>query len=657
MKKLFKINMLYNLFTFTMVISVLMSIFSFVLAQKNPWIQKEDMSTGRHSFAASMVNDKIYLIGGRYTDSLVTEYDPATDNWATKTPMPTGRMLPASGVVNGKIYLIGGVVVAYQPALSTVEEYDPVTDAWAQKEDMLTKRLGHRVSVVDGKIYVIGGMTSGSDFWSGMQDSVEVYDPVTNTWVTKAPIPTARILLSTSVVDGKIYAIGGIMITHEIVSTVEVYDPATDTWTTKTSMPTARIGHAAAVVDGIIYVIGGGTEYGQPVGGYSIVEAYNPATDTWTSKANIPQPRGGFSTNVVGGKIYAFGGIPTMVDPHLHGEKTVYEYDPSKDLTALINQFNINKCFMQAGNDSVCITTKISDPAGVTLWAEIESPDQTPIDSLQLFDDGNYNDGNAGDSLYANIWPVNSEIEQYYYLDLHVTRVGTDTVIHYMDNLASFTTIGPIVMENYIFNTSDTIANPGDRMVLQITLNNEGSTAAATDVKASLISLDTLATVISNGDNSFHDIEAGESKTSSRRNSYVIEISEECPANTEIQFLVDITSNDYPFWSDTLSILVVSPTTNIETEENILKQFSLEQNYPNPFNPVTTIPFNLPKSSFVTLVICDCLGRVVKTLISENIKFGSHSVTFNASNISSGLYFYKLQAGDKIETRKMLLIK
>lgn len=330
--KIMKKRLIESILPVALIMIVLTGLYSATLAQTTPWIVKADMSNGRHSFTASVVDDRIYAIGGRYTLDLVTEYDPVSDTWSTKASMPTSRMLPASGTVDEKIYVIGGVVTAFAPALSTVEAYDPETDTWTAKKNMLTQRLGHSVSVVDGKIYVIAGMTSGPDFWSGIQSSVEVYDPLTDTWSTKSNMPTPRIWLSTSVVDGKIYAIGGLLLTTEALSTVEVYDPATDTWTTKTPMPTARAGHAAAVVDGIIYVIAGGTHSGH---NFTAVEAYDPATDIWTSRNELPELKSFFSACDVNGKIYAIGGITNFANPHLAGEKTVYEYNASNATTGV----------------------------------------------------------------------------------------------------------------------------------------------------------------------------------------------------------------------------------------------------------------------------------------------------------------------------------
>jgi hypothetical protein len=94
-----------------------------------------------------------------------------------------------------------------------------------------------------------------------------------------------------------------------------------------------------------------------------------------------------------------------------------------------------------------------------------------------------------------------------------------------------------------------------------------------------------------------------------------------------------------------------------EIQEEIPTSFSLAQNFPNPFNPTTTIQFSLPQAGDVSLKIYNLLGEEVKTLIDEYKEIGNHSVQFNANNLASGMYLYRLQAGSFIETKKMILLR
>lgn len=106
-------------------------------------------------------------------------------------------------------------------------------------------------------------------------------------------------------------------------------------------------------------------------------------------------------------------------------------------------------------------------------------------------------------------------------------------------------------------------------------------------------------------------------------------------------------------WNQNLG--VITSVTPITTQ--IPKEYKLSQNYPNPFNPVTKINYSLPKSGFVTMKVYDMLGREVVNLISENKTAGNYSVDFNASNLTSGVYFYRLESNGFVDTKKMMLVK
>jgi len=131
---------------------------------------------------------------------------------------------------------------------------------------------------VAGKIYAIGGIDYSSDP-NAPFSAVEVYDPATDTWTKKADMPTARALLSTSAVAGKIYAIGGSDRGEAnnwlSTSIVEIYAPVTNSWTSRAAdMRTARGWLSTSVVGGKIYAIGGAKEW-LGVGGLATVEAYD----------------------------------------------------------------------------------------------------------------------------------------------------------------------------------------------------------------------------------------------------------------------------------------------------------------------------------------------------------------------------------------------
>jgi len=97
----------------------------------------------------------------------------------------------------------------------------------------------------------------------------------------------------------------------------------------------------------------------------------------------------------------------------------------------------------------------------------------------------------------------------------------------------------------------------------------------------------------------------------------------------------------------------------VETKKTlqIPKVYALKQNFPNPFNPTTMIAFDLPQRSEVKLIVYDIMGRTVAELASGNMTAGYHKIQFNAANLSSGVYFYKLQAGDFVSVKKLMLLK
>jgi N-acetylneuraminic acid mutarotase len=268
--------------------------------------------------AAATLRDKIYVVGGfempgvgnvlnlAITASL-EEYDPSTDRWTAKAPMPVGLHHVGIGVAGGRLYVIGGYrqsgLSVWHP-VATVYAYDPDTDTWEERAPMPTARGALSVTEHDGKLYAIGGYDRTAN-----SAAVEVYDPVRNLWTSRAPLPTPRDHLATATLFGKVYAIGGRVNGdyRRNLSVTEVYDPVTDQWKRAADLPTARSGITAAVVGGRVYVFGG--EGG--AGTFRDNEAYDPARDAWQAMAPMPTARHGLGSAVVQGRIYVLSGGPT----------------------------------------------------------------------------------------------------------------------------------------------------------------------------------------------------------------------------------------------------------------------------------------------------------------------------------------------------------
>ena len=294
---------------------------------------------------------KFYVFGGlgpRWTPrGLVYEYDPATDKWTKKQPMALASHHVALAESNGKIYVIGGFVPPQSgpPAWVPIDnawEYDPANDSWKALAPLPTKRGSPNAAAVDGKIYVIGGASThpGSKETAvhparphRSVDTNEVYDPATNTWETSSPMPTARNHAAVGVVNNKIYIIGGrigaalMLVPATNVDIVEEYDPATNQWGgLKRSMPTARSAMAWGTHKGKIYVAGGEMRNALSYGTYRAVEAFDPATNSWSLLPPMLIPRHGLAGDVIGNRLHLVSGdvqsLGGLLPPevHLHTE-------------------------------------------------------------------------------------------------------------------------------------------------------------------------------------------------------------------------------------------------------------------------------------------------------------------------------------------------
>lgn len=280
---------------------------------------------GNRLFAITGALDPFFITslpGQATTTSVIMyEFEPSGEGWAYKTPITTPRAYSASGVVDGKIYVIGGAYSKTEIS-NVVEMYNPETDAWQSRQSLPEPIHGAAAGVIGGKIYVAGGQTQYTTL--GMsKNTLFVYNPAMDSWEQKAPMPTTRGYLSAAVVDGRLYVIGGTTTWPNRTGKVEMYDPETDTWQTKAPMPTARSGFCAEAVNGKIYAMGGINASGYK----DVLEEYDPATDTWIEKMEMPQTRSIFGSAVVNDLLYAYGGALDDITPLLD----IIQYGPETD--------------------------------------------------------------------------------------------------------------------------------------------------------------------------------------------------------------------------------------------------------------------------------------------------------------------------------------
>lgn len=321
----------------------------------------------------------------------------------------------------------------------------------------------------------------------------------------------------------------------------------------------------------------------------------------------------------------------------------------------VVEGMSVSPTYASPGLDSVVVSAEVvSETGGLILQAVIELSDGTLLDSLLLLDDGGHGDGDAGDSLFANIWAVPADEERNYLVNLRISVTSGDSLVStYLRKMAIFTSVGPMVLEGITF-LADSIPDPGDNILYWMDLKNGGATATAREVTAQIATVSPCASYVTPVAYSFGDIDPGESA----RGNYPFrtEIASDCAPGSEIPLIISIASEDDFFWSDSFSLTVF--VLKVDSEGNARpEEYVLHPNYPNPFNPSTTIDFSIPRSGSVRLTVHDLRGREVKELVHRVLQAGNHSLRWTAGELPSGVYLIRMEAGAFRQTGKVVLLK
>lgn len=249
------------------------------------------------------------------------------DFWVERAPMPSAATYVGAVTANGEIY-------AVTPTATYL--YNPSTNTWETKVPMPTKEYAFAIATYQNMIYVIGGC-SGFDSYGYPVNCTginQVYNIATNSWEIKAPMPTARAYLQANVVDGKIYLIGGWSKNYvpagnypNVSNANEVYDPTNDSWTTMASNPLGgAYGYASAVIDGKIYMISG--QYSLDVYPPNVNMWYNPQTNTWSWPNNAATNPNNGGDNFIGAGAAATTGALAPARIYFIGDSFNLFYNP-----------------------------------------------------------------------------------------------------------------------------------------------------------------------------------------------------------------------------------------------------------------------------------------------------------------------------------------
>lgn len=228
--------------------------------------------------------------------------------------------MPVAETVDGRCYVIGGRIRDTASPLASVEVYDPVSDRWQSRSPMPTPRFAHGSAVIDGRIHVVGGGDGSSLF-----NVHEVYDPATDRWSTLAPLPAGRALIGVTALGETMYVIGGSLGGNAGLLSLFIYDAATDSWSQGANLPSPRFSLQAAALNGRIYAVGGADGFNS----VSDVTVYDPASDRWSTVSAMNTRRSRFALAEAGGQLYAIGGTRVFGGNDHEGMDLVERYTPA----------------------------------------------------------------------------------------------------------------------------------------------------------------------------------------------------------------------------------------------------------------------------------------------------------------------------------------
>ena len=641
------------------------------------WKTVAPMPTGRYELRVCTCDNKLFTGGAYYNPKVFEIYDPVSDIWQERSGSAPPMAGQAMCSYKGKVYCFGGYY-----GMNDVWEYDPDNDTWERKMDMPTARSCAAAACVSGKIYVIGG-TEGDVFPAPPAlKVVEAYDPEENKWYTGYPdMPTARFWPGACALDSLIYVIGGFQnsMGGSPQKANEVFNPALTTGEEYTGGPinakelfwqlqyTELEGATTpywvcpihAVNDSVVWSGGGeGVFLRTTNGGKNWHHKRLPDAKSSSIAAiaaineNVAYYTTVSSTSTTDSRIYKTedGGVTWQLQYQTKkqgawiGSIAFWDEENGIAISDAVQGAFLILSTNDGGENWIQTSAENIPPPNQGEWATFTGVGNTSLaiahDRYAWFGTG-FGEQNE---LPLRIFCSADRGKTWSAYETPFSTRGTTrgiTSICFRDSLAGFAGLSGYTRDGNLIKTTD----GGKTWTLLPAIRPYGKINTVcyipgTDYKHIAASTSSgLLCSADGGDSweyldndtfygiSFINTNCGWGTTSCGMIGKFVGDLSQCAVN------VKIVSKKQP------------------------QEFLLQQNYPNPFNPSTTIEYTLPRTTFVTLKVYDLLGREIQTMVHEKQSAGAHSVVFEAKELPSTIYFYKLEGDGFCEIRKMMLIK
>jgi N-acetylneuraminic acid mutarotase len=642
-----------------------------------------NMTEGRAYPIAVLLNDgKVIVSGGENVSGVSNTtdiYDPNTNTFTQVGNMTIARAYFTGTLLDdGRVLVVGG---------SGADIYDPVSQTFSYVGNMSTTRWNHTATKLnDGRVLITGGYPN---------NTAEIFDPATNNFSAVIDVMSSvRYRHTATLLDnGKVLITGGVKEVPVELATAEVFDPITESFGEVIPLYNGRFDHESVeLIDGRVLITGGAYDGSPGSVAISSCEIFDPNFEPPTPGLVAYYPFNGNANDESGNNNHGTVDGATLISDRFGNPAKAYSFDGQNDkidfgdVTFLDGESEATIALWinyteHSGEYDPFITkgpiaqfegsyTILYTPGGGHLSSHFVEGWET-ISSAHLaepLDDGEW--------YFITVTLENKRVE--FYLDgILSTSLQPELNCSQIQNISDPLTVGynirgsgenwykgfidDIRIYDYAISKAEILelyheGGWGTNNAISVLTPNGGEVwGMATEQFIIWSSIDIIDVKIEFSSNNGASWElVNESVPSTGIYSWNV------PAVHTIQGLIkisDVTDEDIFDISD--NVFTIEPVTGMEDENNRLipDEYSLSQNHPNPFNPTTKIKYGLPNAGLVTIKVYDVLGNEVATIVNEERYAGNYEITWYAEQLPSGIYFYRIQAGSFVETKKMILMK